>query len=81
MLKTKALIRFTFLGAVIAWLVLVFSNASDMEFLFPYRQTFGQRCDIPQGLSSLAYNVLTATLVYLEFQEDLRWSLVNYQYR
>jgi len=59
--------------------VLVFSNASDMDYLFPYRQAFGDRCDIPQGLSSIAYNLLTATLVYLDFQEELRWKWLNYQ--
>jgi hypothetical protein len=60
--------------------VLVFSNASDMEHLFPYRQTFGDRCEVPQGLSSIAYNVLVATLVFLDFQDELRWRWVNYQY-
>jgi hypothetical protein len=60
--------------------VLLFSNASDMEYLFPYRQAFGTRCDVPQGLSSVAYNVLVATLVYMEFREHLRWKWINYQY-
>ncbi len=60
--------------------VLVFSNASDMEYLFPYRQAFATRCDVPQGLSSIAYNVLVATLVYLDFQEYLHWKSINYQY-
>ena len=32
----------------------------------------------PQGLGSLAFNVLTATLVYLEFVDRLRWKYVNY---
>lgn len=60
--------------------VLVFSNASDMEHLFPHKQIFGARCDIPQGLSSIAYNVLVATLVFLDFQEELHWKWVNYQF-
>jgi hypothetical protein len=34
--------------------------------------------DVPQGLGSLAFNVLTATLVYLEFLDRLRWRYVNY---
>ena len=58
--------------------VLVFANASDFD-LFPYRSMLGKRCPIPQGLRSIAYNVLVATLVYLDHQEHLRWDLVNYQ--
>ena len=60
--------------------VLVFSNESDMTNLFPYRRLFGDRCDIPQGLSSIAYNVLVATLVFLEFEQDLLWKTINYQF-
>lgn len=60
--------------------VLIFSNDSDMANLFPYRQLFGRRCDIPQGLSSIAYNVLVATLVFLDFQQDLRWKTITYQF-
>jgi hypothetical protein len=59
--------------------VLVFANAPDFELLFPYRSLLGLRCDVPQGLSSIAYNVLVATLVYLEHRDNLRWDLVNYQ--
>lgn len=59
--------------------VLIFSNSSDMTSFFPYRQLFRSRCDIPQGLSSIAYNVLVATLVFLDFEEDLRWKSINYQ--
>jgi hypothetical protein len=59
--------------------VLIYSNDSDMTNLFPYRQVFGSRCDIPQGLSSIAYNVLVATLVFLDFEQDLRWKSINYQ--
>jgi hypothetical protein len=60
--------------------VLVFANAPDFELLFPYRSLLGPRCPVPQGLGSIAYNVLTATLVYLDHQEELRWELVNYHF-
>lgn len=60
--------------------VLVFANVSDFDLLFPYRSLLGQRCPVPQGLGSIAYNVLVATLVYLDHQENLRWDLVNYQF-
>jgi hypothetical protein len=60
--------------------VLVFANVSDYDLLFPYRSLLGQRCPVPQGLGSIAYNVLVATLVYLDHQENLRWDLVNYQF-
>ena len=59
--------------------LLVFANAPDFDLLFPYRSLLGQRCPVPQGLYSIAYNVLVATLVYLQHQEHLRWDLVNYQ--
>lgn len=60
--------------------ILVFANAPDFELFGPYRALFGQRCPVPQGLHSIAYNVLTATLVYLNHQENLRWGLVHYQF-
>jgi hypothetical protein len=59
--------------------VLIFSNGSDMTSMFPYRKLFGQRCELPQGLSSIAYNVLVATLVFLDFAPELRWRTINYQ--
>lgn len=59
--------------------VLRYSNDSDMTNLFPCRQLFDSRCDIPQGLSSIAYNVLVATLVFLDFEQELRWKSINYQ--
>lgn len=59
---------------------LVFANASDFDLFGPYRPLLaGTRCPVPQGLRSIAYNVLVATLVYLDHQEDLRWDLINYQ--
>jgi hypothetical protein len=36
------------------------------------------RC-VPQDLSGLPFNVLTATLVYLEFRESIEWEYVNYR--
>jgi hypothetical protein len=33
---------------------------------------------MPQELGSLAFNVLTATTVYLEFREKITWGSVNY---
>jgi hypothetical protein len=46
--------------------LLVFANASDFDLLYPYRSLLGQRCPVPQGLYSIAYNVLVATRVYLQ---------------
>lgn len=60
--------------------VLIFANAPhQLELVVPYRQVLGQRCPLPQGLDSIAYNVLVATLVFLKHQENLGWGLVNYQ--
>lgn len=35
--------------------------------------------DIPQGLGSLAFNVLTATSVYIEFLDRIQLRLANYR--
>lgn len=59
--------------------VLVFANAPDFDLIAPYRSLLGQRCPLPQGLRSIAFNVLVATLVYLDHEANLRWDLVNYQ--
>ena len=59
--------------------LLVFANASEYDVLGFYRVTFGELCSIPQGLGSLAYNVLTCTLVYLDNRERLRFRVINYQ--
>ena len=61
--------------------VLVFANSPELPLLQPYRSLLGQRCPLPQGLESISYNVLVATLVYLDHQENLRWDLLNYQFR
>lgn len=60
--------------------MLVFANAPDFALFYPYRSLLGSRCPVPQGLQRLAYNVLTATLVYIDHEENLRWDLVNYQF-
>jgi hypothetical protein len=60
--------------------VLVFANAPDFDLFASYRALLGRRCPVPQGLGSIAYNVLTATLVYLDHQENLRWADVNYHF-
>jgi hypothetical protein len=57
----------------------VFANAPDFELFCPHRALLGQRCDVPQGHGSIACNVLVATPVYLDHQENLGWDLVNYQ--
>lgn len=58
---------------------LVFLNSAEMDSaLFgAWRVALGNRT-IPQGLGSLAFNVLTATSVYLAFLEHIGWKYVNY---
>jgi hypothetical protein len=34
---------------------------------------------VPQGLGSLAFNVLMATNIYLEFLDRISWRMVNYR--
>lgn len=58
---------------------LVFFNASDTQPGLPggWRTALEPLAGVPQGLGSLAFNVLTATNVYLEFLDRLSWRLVN----
>jgi len=58
--------------------LLVFGNTEDTKLMGPYRVMTEGFCQVPQGLGSLAYNVLTTTLVYLDYRTRLRWRLVNY---
>lgn len=60
---------------------LVFFNASelgDAALFGGWRTSLDLLAPVPQGLGSLAFNVLTTTLVYLEFVDRLRWTFVNY---
>jgi hypothetical protein len=60
---------------------LVFFNASEMKnpgLFGGWRVALDQMTGVPQGLGSLAFNVLTTTLVYLDFLDRLQWTFVNY---
>ncbi len=43
-----------------------------------YRNVLRDMYRIPQGTGGVAYSVLTAPLVFAEFQDRLRWKYVNY---
>ncbi len=60
---------------------LVFFNASDLDAVNfgSWRTTLEPMVGAPQGLGSLAFNVLTATNVYLEFLERLSWRVANFR--
>lgn len=59
--------------------VLVFFNAPDHHGLLgSWRVTLEPLVWMPQGLGSLAFNVLTATSIYLEFLDRIGWRHVNY---
>jgi hypothetical protein len=60
---------------------LVFFNAPDLEgsLLGGWRTTLEPMARVPQGLGSLAFNVLTATNVYLEFLDGLGWRYLNFR--
>jgi len=61
--------------------LLVLTNAPDRTAMTAgYRFMGGELGKIPEGLGSLAYNVLSTTLVYLKYQGDLRWKMVHYLY-
>ncbi len=59
---------------------LVFFNASETEgaLLGGWRMALDLMAPVPQGLGSITFNVLTTTLVYLDFVDRLRWRFVNY---
>ena len=60
---------------------LVFFNESEMAVpaLFgSWRVALEPLVHTPQGLGSLAFNVLTTTLVYLDFVDRLSWRYLNY---
>ncbi len=61
---------------------LVFFNASEgaVELVGGWRMgPLHPLVQFPQGLGSLAYNVLIATNVFLEFVERLPWRIINVQ--
>ena len=43
-----------------------------------YRNLFLDLYDLPLGGGAIAYSVLTAPRVYLEFEDRLTWRFVNY---
>jgi len=61
---------------------LVFLNRTelgDSALWGAWRGLFAELHALPQGLGSLAFNVLTATTIYLEFLDRLRWRIANYR--
>jgi hypothetical protein len=58
--------------------VLVIGNAPEALLMASYRNVLGDMYRIPQGSGGVAYSVLTAPLVFAEFQDRLRWKYVNY---
>ena len=59
---------------------LVFFNESDLELFGAWRSTLDPLTEIPQGLGGIAFNVLTTTLVYLDFWDRLPWKYLNLLY-
>lgn len=60
---------------------LVFYNAPDLDgdLFGGWRRSLAPLLHTPQGLGSLAFNVLTATTIYLEFLDRLSWRMLNYR--
>jgi hypothetical protein len=60
--------------------LLVFANTEDPAYFGSFFGGFrgkGVEC-MPQLLGDLAYSVLTATIVYLEFRHAISWKRTNY---
>ena len=58
--------------------MLVIGNAPDVLLISSYKPILGDLCDVPQGHGSLAYSVVTAPLIFMGFQDRLKWKFVNY---
>ena len=58
--------------------ILVIGNAPDVLLNSSYKPLLGDLCNVPQGNASLAYSVLTAPLIFMAFQDRLKWKFVNY---
>ena len=58
--------------------MLVIGNAPEPLLMASYKPLLGDLCDVPQGNGSLAYSVLTAPLIFMRFQDRLKWKFVNY---
>jgi hypothetical protein len=58
--------------------ILAFGNAGEPLLMASYRGLFRDLYEMPVGGGALAYSVLTAPLVYLEFEDRLVWRFVNY---
>lgn len=62
--------------------LLVFVNSNDLAYFgsfFGGVRGTGLKC-MPQLLGDLAFNLLTATTVYLEFRDKITWRVINYLY-
>jgi hypothetical protein len=60
---------------------LVFFNESEMSvpgMVGSWRVALEPLVHTPQGVDSLGFNVLTTTLVYLDFVDRLSWRVLNY---
>jgi hypothetical protein len=62
----------------IGWLLVFANHGVDPGYVGASRQAASPLECMPQDLGSLAFNVLTATTVYLEFRERITWRYVNY---
>ena len=60
--------------------MLVFLNTEELAYVGHFRgvlRSSGLNC-MPQLLGDLAFSLLTATVIYLEFREAITWKVVNY---
>jgi hypothetical protein len=64
----------------IGWLLVFVNQATSLseKYIGACREAARPLECIPQDLGSLAFNILVATIVYLEFREKISWRLVNY---
>ena len=62
--------------------LLAFVNEDDPRFVGSYRMDFRDQeieC-FPQLLGDLTFNILTSTVVYLDYRDKIAWRIINYLY-
>jgi Domain of unknown function (DUF4365) len=60
-------------------LVLYNASEGDAALFGSWRMSPKPLVEVPQGLGSMAFSLLTATSVYLEFLDRVSWRLLNYR--
>jgi hypothetical protein len=59
--------------------LVMFNGSEGVDLFGGWRAALQPLVNVPQGLGSLAFNLLTATSVYFEFLNRVSWRTLNYR--